>query len=224
MMVILKAENAVFAYENKNGKVVAVKGASAEFETGKSYAIVGKSGSGKTTFLSMLAGLELSDEGDILFDGKSTKELNCDVYRRDDAAVIYQNYNLFPLLTAEENVAYPLRLKKMSKAEASAKAREELREVGIEESEFSRFPSQLSGGQQQRVSIARALAAGNRVILADEPTGNLDSENSDQVMDILLKLSKAEDRCVIIVTHDRDLATRTDVTLTMKDGALSVEG
>ena len=224
MMVILKAENAVFAYENKNGRVVAVKGASAEFETGKSYAIVGKSGSGKTTFLSMLAGLELPDEGDILFDGRSTKELNCDVYRRDDAAVIYQNYNLFPLLTAEENAAYPLRLKKMSKGEASAKAREELRAVGIEESEFSRFPSQLSGGQQQRVSIARALAAGNRVILADEPTGNLDSENSDQVMDILLRLSKAEDRCVIVVTHDRDLATRTDVTLTMKDGVLSVEG
>ncbi len=220
-MVILKAENAVFAYENKNHKVVAIKGVSAEFETGKSYAIVGKSGSGKTTFLSLLAGLELPTEGDILFDGVSTKNMNCDLYRRDNAAVIYQNYNLFPLLTAQENVAYPLRLKKMKGADAKRKAKEELLAVGILESEFSRFPSQLSGGQQQRVSIARALAAGNRVILADEPTGNLDSENSEQVMDILLKLSKKENRCVIIVTHDMELASKTDVTITMKDGYLS---
>ena len=220
-MVILKTENAVFAYENKNQRVVALKGVSAEFETSKSYAIVGKSGSGKTTFLSLLAGLELPTEGEVLFDGVSTKTLNCDIYRRDDAAVIYQSYNLFPLLTAEENVAYPLRLKKLSRAEATAKAREELLAVGIKESEFSRFPSQLSGGQQQRVSIARALAAGNRVILADEPTGNLDSENSEQVMDILLRLAKAENRCVVIVTHDMDLASKTDVTLTMKDGLLT---
>lgn len=220
-MAVLKAENAVFTYENKNQKVVAVKGVSAEFETGKSYAIVGKSGSGKTTFLSLLAGLELPTEGEILFDGVSTRTLNCDLYRRDDVAVIYQSYNLFPLLTAEENVAYPLRLKKINKADAKARAREELLAVGISENEFGRFPSQLSGGQQQRVSIARALAAGNRVILADEPTGNLDSENSEQVMDILLRLSKKESRCVIIVTHDMDLASKTDVTLTMKDGYLS---
>ena len=219
-MAILKTENAVFAYKNNNQTVTAVKGVSAEFELGKSYAIVGKSGSGKTTYLSLLAWLEIPTNGKVLFNEKSTKDMNCDIYRRDDAAVIYQSYNLFPLLTAEENVTYPLHLKKVNKTEAKEIARKELLAVGIKESEFKRFPSQLSGGQQQRVCIARALAAGNKVILADEPTGNLDTENSEQVMDILLNLSKNEGRCVIVVTHDMDVAEKADMIFTMKDGLL----
>ena len=220
-MVILKTENAMFEYKNNHGAVKALKGISADFELGKSYAIVGKSGSGKTTYLSLLAGLELPTSGEVLFDGIPTRELNCDLYRRNDAAVIYQSYNLFPLLTAEENVMYPLRLKKIKKKEALEIAHKELVAVGIKEGEFGRFPSQLSGGQQQRVCIARALAAGNKVILADEPTGNLDTENSEQVMDILLRLSRKEGRCVIVVTHDMEVAKKTDEIFIMKDGYLT---
>ena len=199
------------------GKVIANKNVNLTAYRGEILSILGENGSGKTTLMNMISGIYFPDEGDILFDGKSTKELNCDVYRRDDAAVIYQNYNLFPLLTAEENVAYPLRLKKMSKAEASAKAREELRAVGIEESEFSRFPSQLSGGQQQRVSIARALAAGNRVILADEPTGNLDSKNGREIMELLSSLN-AEGTTIVMVTHSRHDATYAHRIMYLYDG------
>ncbi|MBR6378267.1 MAG: ABC transporter ATP-binding protein [Oscillospiraceae bacterium] len=219
-MELLKTENLSFAYRNKYQTVQAVKGVNCGFAPGKTYAIVGKSGSGKTTLLSLLAGLELPTEGQVLYEGKSTRELDCDAYRRDHAAVIYQNFNLFPLLTAEENVLYPLKLKRMDKAQARALAREQLKAVGIEEEEFKRFPAQLSGGQQQRVAIARALAAGNQIILADEPTGNLDISNGEQVVNILLRLAHEEGRCVIIVTHDLEIAGQMDAVYTMRDGVL----
>ena len=219
-MEILKAEDLSFSYQNKYQTVHAVKHVSCAFEPGKTYAIVGKSGSGKTTLLSLLAGLELPTEGTVCFEGKSTRELDCDAYRRDHAAVIYQSYNLFPLLTAEENVLYPLKLKKIPRAEARERAKKELLAVGIEEGEFSRFPSQLSGGQQQRVAIARALAAGNRIILADEPTGNLDISNGEQVVEILLRLAHEEGRCVIVITHDMEIAGMMDRIYTMRDGEL----
>ena len=219
-MEILKAEDLSYTYQNKYQTVHAVRHVSCSFEPGKTYAIVGKSGSGKTTLLSLLAGLELPTEGTVCFEGKSTRELDCDAYRRDHAAVIYQSYNLFPLLTAEENVLYPLRLKKIPRVEAVARAKKELLAVGIAEEEFARFPSQLSGGQQQRVAIARALAAGNQIVLADEPTGNLDISNGDQVVEILLRLAHEEGRCVIVITHDLEIAGQMDRVYTMRDGEL----
>ncbi len=219
-MEILKAENVSFAYENRSQTVLAVKNVCCGFALGKCYAIVGKSGSGKTTLLSMLAGLELPTEGRILYDGVATADMDRDLYRKDHAAVIYQNYNLFPLLTTEENVLYPLRLKKMDKLQAKEIAREQLLAVGIQENQFKRFPSQLSGGEQQRVAIARALVAGNQIILADEPTGNLDITNGEQVVEILLRLAHEEGRCVIIITHDLEIASQTDEVYTMRDGAL----
>ncbi|MBQ7874048.1 MAG: ABC transporter ATP-binding protein [Oscillospiraceae bacterium] len=219
-MDILTAKNASFAYQNKSQTVRAVREVSCGFELGKCYAIVGKSGSGKTTLLSLLAGLELPTEGEILFDGKSTAQIDCDEYRRDHAAVIYQNYNLFPLLTAEENVLYPLKLKKAERAASKEAAKRHLNAVGIDDSKFKRFPSQLSGGEQQRVAIARTLAAGNRIILADEPTGNLDITNGEQVVEILLRLAHEENRCVIIVTHDLEIASQTDEVFMMRDGML----
>lgn len=219
-MDILRVENASFTYENKSQSVQAVKQASCAFQLGRCYAIVGKSGSGKTTLLSLLAGLELPTEGQVLYNGKSTSEMDCDEYRKEHAAVIYQNYNLFPLLTAEENVLYPLRLKKMDKAQAKEIAHRQLRAVGIHESQFKRFPAQLSGGEQQRVAIARALAAGNQIVLADEPTGNLDITNGELVVEILLRLAHEEGRCVIIITHDLEIASQTDEVYTMRDGVL----
>lgn len=131
------------------------------------------------SLLSLLAGLELPSEGKVIFDNQTTAEMDCDLYRRDHTAVIYQSYNLFSLLIAEENVIYPLRLKKMNPSEAKEIAHKELNAVGIQPDQFRRFPSQLSGGEQQRVSIARALAAGNQIVLADEPTGNLDITNGE---------------------------------------------
>ena len=199
---------------------MAVKTVSCGFELGRAYAIVGKSGSGKTTLLSLLAGLELPTEGQILFEGTATAELDCDLYRRDHAAVIYQSYNLFPLLTAVENVLYPLKLRGVSGKDALELAQKELKAVGIQPDQFNRFPSQLSGGEQQRVAIARALAAGNRIILADEPTGNLDITNGEQVVEILLRLAHDEGRCVIVVTHDLEIASQMDEIYMMRDGVL----
>lgn len=222
-MEILIAQKASFTYQNKSQSVKAVREASCSFELGKCYAIVGKSGSGKTTFLSLLAGLELPTEGKILYDGIATSEMDCDDYRKDHAAVIYQHYNLFPLLTAEENVLYPLRLKKMDKTQAREIAHKQLSAVGIQESQFKRFPAQLSGGEQQRVAIARALTAGNQIILADEPTGNLDITNGEQVVEILLRLAHEEGRCVIIITHDLEIASQTDEVFMMRDGVLELD-
>ena len=219
-MAILTTDHASFTYQNKSQTVRAVREVSCGFELGRAYAIVGKSGSGKTTLLSLLAGLELPTEGAVYFEGKATADMDCDIYRRDHAAVIYQSYNLFPLLTAQENVMYPLKLRGMAGKVALELARKELTAVGIQPDQFKRFPSQLSGGEQQRVAIARALAAGNRIVLADEPTGNLDITNGEQVVEILLRLAREEGRCVIVVTHDLEIASQMDEIYMMRDGIL----
>ena len=219
-MAILTTENASFTYQNKSQTVRAVREVSCGFELGRAYAIVGKSGSGKTTLLSLLAGLELPTEGKVWFEGTATADMDCDIYRRDHAAVIYQSYNLFPLLTAQENVMYPLKLRGMDGKAALELAQKELMAVGIQPDQFKRFPSQLSGGEQQRVAIARALAAGNRIVLADEPTGNLDITNGEQVVEILLRLAHDEGRCVIVVTHDLEIASQMDEIYMMRDGVL----
>ena len=146
-MAILTTENASFTYQNKSQTVRAVREVSCGFELGRAYAIVGKSGSGKTTLLSLLAGLELPTEGKVWFEGTATADMDCDIYRRDHAAVIYQSYNLFPLLTAQENVMYPLKLRGMDGKTALELAQKELKAVGIQPDQWGRFPSQLSGGE-----------------------------------------------------------------------------
>ena len=219
-MAILTTENASFTYQNKSQTVRAVRDVTCSFDEGRAYAIVGKSGSGKTTLLSLLAGLELPTEGAVFFEGKATADMDCDLYRRDHAAVIYQSYNLFPLLTAQENVLYPLKLRGVDGKTALELAQKELKAVGIQPDQFKRFPSQLSGGEQQRVAIARALAAGNRIVLADEPTGNLDITNGEQGVEILLRLAHEEGRCVIVVTHDLEIASQMDEIYMMRDGVL----
>ena len=219
-MAILTTENASFTYQNKSQTVRAVRDVTCSFDEGRAYAIVGKSGSGKTTLLSLLAGLELPTEGAVFFEGKATADMDCDLYRRDHAAVIYQSYNLFPLLTAQENVLYPLKLRGVDGKTALELAQKELKAVGIQPDQFKRFPSQLSGGEQQRVAIARALAAGNRIVPADEPTGNLDITNGEQVVEILLRLAHEEGRCVIVVTHDLEIASQMDEIYMMRDGVL----
>jgi len=180
---------------------------------------VGKSGSGKTTLLSLMAGLDLPTEGEIIIDGKSTKDWNRNRLRRDAVSVIYQNYNLFPLLTVQENIMYPLDLKKMPKKHATTLATQVRERVELSASYDKRLPAHLSGGEQQRVAIARTLAQGCKIILADEPTGNLDSTNTRNIVDILCSLAHDDGCTVIIVTHDPSVAEQADTVLQMKDGA-----
>lgn len=222
-MRILTATDVMYEYRNAYQTVKAVQGVSCAFELGKIYALVGASGSGKTTFLSLLAGLDVPAGDSICFDGKSTGEMNRDNYRLQHVSVIYQNFNLFQHLTVLENAAYPLYVRKMRREEADELAAEKLRQVGLKEDQLRRLPNMLSGGEQQRVAIARALAAGSEIILADEPTGNLDTENSENVVNILQQLAHEEDRCVIIVTHDPAVAEAADVVLRMRDGKLLTE-
>ena len=216
MGILLK--EVFYRYQGKYQTVQAVNGISYDFEPGKLYAIVGKSGSGKTTLLSLMAGLDLPTSGDILINGVSTKDWNRSKMRREAVSVIYQNYNLFPPLTVEENIQYPLTLKKMPSKEALALAHEMRERVELPAAYDKRLPNHLSGGEQQRVAIARTLAQGSKILLADEPTGNLDSTNTRNIVEILRKLAHEEDSTVIVVTHDNSVAEQADAVLRMLDG------
>lgn len=219
-MSIISLDSVRYSYKSKYQTVNAVNGISYEFEKGLVYSIVGSSGSGKSTLLSLMAALDFPAEGDVNVDGTSTRSMDCDEYRRDKVAVIYQNFNLLAKLTVLENAELPLELRKTHKTDAAATAKKMLRNVGLDEEYERRFPAMLSGGEQQRVAIARALASGADIILADEPTGNLDEENTEKVADILVSLAHDQKKCVIIVTHDMKVAAKADEVLKMQDGRL----
>ncbi|MBO5976137.1 MAG: ATP-binding cassette domain-containing protein, partial [Oscillospiraceae bacterium] len=174
-MKVLELRDVRYTYQTQYQKVEALKGINHSFESGRVHAIVGRSGSGKTTLLSLMAGLDLPTGGEVLCGGVSTAEMKLEAYRREKVAVIYQNFRLFPLLTVAENVMYPMELRGMKTRDARKKAAELIAKVGLPESALNRYPTMLSGGEQQRVAIARALGMETGILLADEPTGNLDT-------------------------------------------------
>ena len=199
----------------------ALQGVECRFRAGEVAAVVGPSGSGKTTLLSTMAGLDRPSGGEVLVDGKKLSEMDLDAYRRQYVSVIFQAFHLFPLLTVLENVCFPLELLGAGEKDAREQARRNLELVGIAEEKHRRYPSQLSGGEQQRVAIARALSSGAKILLADEPTGNLDGENSRNIVDILTRLAHEGGYCVVIVTHDPAIAEAADAVYTVADGVLS---
>ena len=218
-MSTLTMDHVTYMYKNSNSP--AVRDASFTFEPGKLYAIVGPSGSGKSTLLSMMAGLDLPTAGEIHYDGNSLREMDLDRYRREDISMIFQAFQLFPLLTVMENVCYPMELSGVAPKDARERAAQYLAKVGITEEQMKRFPANLSGGEQQRVAIARSLASGARTFLADEPTGNLDVANTENIMELLCGLAREDGYCVIVVTHDMEVAELADVRLEMRGGVLS---
>lgn len=199
----------------------ALQGVECRFRAGEVAAVVGPSGSGKTTLLSIMAGLDRPSGGEVLVDGKKLSEMDLDAYRRQYVSVIFQAFHLFPLLTVLENVCFPLELLGAGEKDAREQARRNLELVGIAEEKHRRYPSQLSGGEQQRVAIARALSSGAKILLADEPTGNLDGENSRNIVEILTRLAHEGGYCVVIVTHDPAIAEAADAVYTVADGELS---
>jgi len=223
-MSFLSVQDVRFSYPAAAGVMPAevLKGISCDFELGRMYAVIGKSGSGKSTLLSLIAGLDRPKKGDIYYDGVSTAKVNLTSYRRDLVAVIYQSFRLFPLMTALENVRYPMELRGLGAKESKRRAAECLERVGLSPDTGRRFPTMLSGGEQQRVAIARALATEARLILADEPTGNLDSANGDKIVDLLHSLAHEGGYCVVIVTHDMKMLDKADKVFAMSDGELSV--
>ena len=216
---MLRIQN--ISYRYKNSETFALNNVDAEFTEGNLHAIVGPSGSGKTTLLSIMAGLDRPTEGAVEIDGNDLAKMDLDQYRREGIAMIFQAFQLFPLLTATENVCIPMQLIGKDKAKSLQKAATLLEAVGIDASKHSRYPANLSGGEQQRVAIARALSSGARVILADEPTGNLDTANSDAVIGILKDLAHNQNYCVIIVTHNPEIADISDIVYKMSDGVLT---
>ncbi len=207
-------------YKYKSAQRAAVSGISCIFDKGKVYAIVGPSGSGKSTLLSLLAGLDLPTKGEVAFDGKSLAGLDLDQYRRESISMIFQAFHLFPLMTVMENVCFPMELCGVTPKDAKPRASALLEGVGITKEQMGRFPSKLSGGERQRVAIARSLASNAQIILGDEPTGNLDGANTQNIIDILCGLAHEKGYCVIIVTHDMEVAEAADVALRMRDGVL----
>lgn len=206
-MSILEARNMKYSYE---GNKAILKNASAEFEVGKIYAILGPSGCGKTTLLSLLGGLDSPSEGQVLFEGEDIEKKGLALHRKNNVAFIFQNYNLIDYMTPTENVALTSKLPPLPILER----------LGLTKEEAKRNVLKLSGGQQQRVAIARTLASDARVILADEPTGNLDEDTAVEITAILKECAHKMNKCVIIVTHSNDLAKQADVVLRLKKGEL----
>lgn len=190
------------------------------FERGRFYAIVGESGAGKSTLISLLAGLDSPTAGEVLFDGQDLRRMKPTEYRVKHVGLVFQGYNLLLRQSALDNVIVPLYLAGLPTIEQKKRAAELLGSVGITADKHHRTILQLSGGEQQRVAVARAVANRPSLIIADEPTGNLDDRNAAQVVDILRGETQHEDRCVIMVTHNRELAAQADVTLHLHDGGL----
>lgn len=206
-MALLEVMNLRYGYEkNKN----ILKGISAEFEARKFYAILGPSGCGKSTLLSLIGGLDQPNAGKILYKGKQISELGLQNHRKQNVAFVFQNFNLLEYMTAEENVALVSELPPLPI----------LKKMGLTQEEAKRNVKKLSGGQQQRVAIARALASERQLLLADEPTGNLDEEMAQEIIEILKESAYVHGKCVIVVTHSLELAGQADVVLTLKGGKL----
>ena len=219
-MNMLEVRDVGYIYQGKYQSIEALKRVNCHFAAGQFYAVTGPSGSGKSTLLSLLAGLDLPTSGEILVEGRTMTAMDRDKYRRETASVVYQAFNLFPLLTALENVMYPMELLHVRKATAAEAAKKLIGEVGLGEKTYHQFPAMMSGGEQQRVSIARALAAGGKIILADEPTGNLDSANEKNIVKILKNLAHEKGYLVIVITHNPNVCLEADAVYQMRDGEL----
>lgn len=220
---MIKIKNLSKTFQSGDHLVTAVDDVSLEIPDGIFCAIVGKSGSGKSTLLSMLGALDRPSAGSIEVDSTNIEKLSdrrLIKYRRDSIGFVFQNYNLIPNLSAIENVMLPLEFKGMSKNNQRTRAQELLDQVGINERRQGRKPGKLSGGEQQRVSIARALANQPKFVLADEPTGNLDSNTGKIIIALLKKMAKTAKTTVIAVTHDQSIAESAQLTFHLKDGKL----
>ena len=207
-MDILEIKNVTYNYSNSNEKVLS--SVNQKFEIGKFYAIIGKSGAGKSTLLSLLAGLDKPGKGQILFKGNDIDKDGYSNHRKNNISLVFQNYNLIDYLTPLENV----RLVNKNASETI------LFELGLDKSQINRNVMKLSGGQQQRVAIARALVSEAPIILADEPTGNLDVNTAGEIIEILKKLAKERNKCVIVVTHSKEVANSADIILELRDRKL----
>lgn len=219
-MEVLRAEGLKKIYGTGAGKVEALRSIDLSIESGEMVAVIGPSGSGKTTLLHALGGIQKPTKGRVMVEGKDIYSLSANrlaIFRRRQVGIVYQYYNLLPVLNVEENILMPVFLdgKPINQGRL-----EELLDILNIETKRNLFPSELSGGQLQRTAIARALINSPTILLADEPTGNLDSKNSQQIMELFKKTNRKYGQTLIIITHDEDIALQADRIITMDDGVI----
>lgn len=220
METILEFDNVTFGYSHGGKRVDILKEASVSFEKGVFYTILGPSGSGKTTTLALAGALDVPQKGRVLFDGQDIQKIGLTKHRKENVALIFQNYNLVNYMTALENVTLAMEIAGSYKGERKQQALKLLKDLGLTEDEAGRNVMRLSGGQQQRVAIARALAGDAEVILADEPTGNLDIHTAKEIISIFQELAHTHHKCVIVVSHSQEVAEASDRVYRFEDGGL----
>lgn len=214
--VVLSIQNASYQYSDAEKDEYALRNVSYDFEKGKIYAIRGRSGTGKTTLLSLISGLERCTEGKIIFNGKDLKNINLDYYRSHEIGIVFQSYNLLPFMTVSENIILSMDASGLKISNKKEKALELMKSVGLKESYANRKVLRISGGEQQRVAIARSLSYNPKMIVADEPTGNLDKQTEKEILDIFKKLAHEDGKCVIIVTHSPNVCDMVDQVYDLK--------
>lgn len=219
-MSLLELKNVVYKYEGTAKAVL--KGINAKFEAGKVYTIVGKSGSGKSTMLSLIAGLDVCKDGEICYGNENLGSIDRDEYRAKGIGVIFQAYNLITNATAAQNIVLSMNISGSPEKDKKTFAYALLQKVGIDRETADRTVLKLSGGEQQRVGIARALSHNPGIIIADEPTGNLDRETEAEILKIFSSLAHDEGKCVIIVTHSKKVSDIADIILGISDGKISI--
>jgi putative ABC transport system ATP-binding protein len=218
-MNVLTVNNVSYQYEG--GKKNVLKGISAGFEAGKVYTIVGKSGSGKSTMLSLISGLDICKNGEILYKDADLRRIDRDKYRAQDIGVIFQAYNLLTNVTAVQNIVLSLHIGRSPEKDKKSLAYSLLAKVGIDHETADRPVLKLSGGEQQRVGIARAISHNPDIIIADEPTGNLDRDTEAEILKIFTSLAHSERKCVIIVTHSKKVSEIADIIYGISDGKIA---
>lgn len=223
-MKILETKDLYFTYPDGDTRKIILNEVNVSFEKGKFYTILGSSGSGKTTFLSLIAALDKPEKGEIYFNGETIESIGYEKYRRNKIGIVFQSYNLIPYMSGMENVMVAMSITDNEvEKDLKKKALELLESVGIDENKAKRRINRLSGGEQQRVAIARALSTNVEVILADEPTGNLDAKTSDTIIELFKDLAHKRNKCVIMVTHSDKIADTSDVVMKLNTDTQNFE-
>lgn len=209
--IVLRVENVSYRYHDAEEGAYTLRNINYNFENGKIYVIRGRSGAGKTTLLSLITGLEKCTEGDIIFNENNLKMINLDKFRSQEVGIVFQSYNLLPFMTASENIILSMDVSGKKYINKKEKAIELMVKVGLKENYADRKVLKLSGGEQQRVAIARSISYDPKILIADEPTGNLDKQTEDEILEIYKNLAHNENKCVIIVTHSRNVSDSADI-------------
>lgn len=223
MSTILEFNNVNYSYKDGGKKLEILEDVNFSFEEGKFYTILGPSGSGKTTALSLASALDTPKSGKILYEGKDIKKIGLNNYRNKHIAIVFQSYNLIDYMTGLQNITTAMEITKNKIEDKKEKAYELIEKVGLTKEEANRNVMKLSGGQQQRIAIARALSTNAKIILADEPTGNLDNKTSVEIIEIFKKLAKEDGKCIMMVTHSLEIASMSDVVINLENKKFKVK-